>query len=154
MTLAKGLGNGVPIGACLAKGKAAELFAPGNHGSTFGGNPLACSAAIAVIDTLKQQKLDQHAAIIGERILSGFQASLANAKHITDIRGKGLMIGIELDQPCSALVTQALEQGLLINVTADQVVRLLPPLIIDEREADLIVSEVSNLILNFASAAK
>jgi acetylornithine aminotransferase len=154
MTLAKGLGNGVPIGACLAKGKAAELFAPGNHGSTFGGNPLACSAAIAVIETLKQQKLDQHAAKMGEHMLSGFQASLATAKHVKEIRGKGLMIGIELDRPCSELVAQALEQGFLINVTADQVVRLLPPLIIDEKEADLIVNEVSNLILNFASAAK
>lgn len=151
MTLAKALGNGVPIGACLAAPKAANIFQPGNHGSTYGGNPLACRAALAVIETMEQQKLDQRAAQLGEKMLQGFRETLQSVAGIAEIRGKGLMLGIELDRPCTELVGLALEQGLLINVTANNVVRLLPPLIISDEQAGRIVNEVSSLIKNFLS---
>jgi len=151
MTLAKGLGNGVPIGACLARGDAAEVFQPGKHGSTFGGNPLACSAALAVLDTLEQDKLVARAATLGERLLKGFESELGGLKAVEEIRGRGLMLGIELDRPCTELVKQALEQGLLINVTADKVVRLLPPLILSDEQADTIITQVSQLIRNFVA---
>ncbi|MDH5786657.1 MAG: aspartate aminotransferase family protein, partial [Chromatiales bacterium] len=124
MTLAKGLGNGVPIGACLATGAAAELFQPGNHGSTFGGNPLACAAGIAVVDTLAGDNLLAHAEHLGSEILKGFKLALDDQPYIKDIRGKGLMIGIELDRDCGTLVGMALERGLLINVTAGNTIRL------------------------------
>ncbi|MCL5668662.1 MAG: aspartate aminotransferase family protein [Gammaproteobacteria bacterium] len=153
MTLAKSLGNGVPIGACLARGAAAELFQPGSHATTFGGNPLVCSAALAVVKTLEQEKLDERAALLGARMLAGFARALEGLNHVTAIRGKGLMIGIELDRPCADLVQRALAQGLLINVTAERVVRLLPPLVISETEADQIVAGVSGLIKDFAEAA-
>lgn len=153
MTLAKGLGNGVPIGACLARGAAAEVFKPGSHATTFGGNPLACSAALAVIKTLEQENLPARAHALGERMLTGFAHSLAGQPQVRAIRGKGLMIGIELDRPCAELVGQALAQGLLINVTAERVVRLLPPLIISDAEADQIVAGVTALIQSFAKAA-
>ncbi len=153
MTLAKALGNGMPIGACLARGDAAQVFKPGNHGSTFGGNPLACSAALAVIDTLEQDKMAARAQYLGTRMLSGFAAALAGNSHVVQIRGKGLIIGIELDRPCAELVGKALSQGLLINVTAERVIRLLPPLIISDAEADQIVAGVSSLIQSFAKAA-
>lgn len=149
MTLAKALGNGVPIGACLAGPKAADIFKPGNHGTTYGGNPLACRAALAVIDTMETGKLDLRAAELGNFMLRGFKDSLQAVQGIRDIRGKGLMIGIELDRPCGELVAQALQAGLLINVTANSVVRLLPPLIITDEEAGRIVNEVSSLIENF-----
>ena len=151
MTLAKALGNGMPIGACLAGPKAANIFQPGNHGSTYGGNPLACRAALAVVDTMEQNKLAQRAAELGETLRQGLTDKLHSVKGVKDIRGKGLMIGVELDRPCAALVTQALEQGLLINVTANTVVRLLPPLIISDDEATQIVNDVSSLIENFLS---
>jgi len=151
MTLAKALGNGMPIGACLAKGAAAEVFKPGNHGSTFGGNPLACAAAIAVVDTMESQKLDQRAAELGQRMLDGFKANLQGLEGISEIRGRGLMLGIELDRPCAELVQQAMDKGLLINVTAGNVVRLLPPMILTDAEADHIVTDVSTLIQNFLS---
>jgi acetylornithine/N-succinyldiaminopimelate aminotransferase len=153
MTLAKGLGNGVPIGACLARGAAAEVFKPGSHATTFGGNPLACSAALAVLHTLEQEHLAERAAVLGERMLNGFARALAGHQQARDIRGKGLMIGIELDRPCAELVGQALSQGLLINVTAERVVRLLPPLILTDSEADQIIEGVSALIHAFAKAA-
>jgi len=153
MTLAKGLGNGVPIGACLARGAAAEVFKPGSHATTFGGNPLACSAALAVLHTLEQGHLDERAAVLGERMLNGFARALAGHQQVRAIRGKGLMIGIELDRPCAELVGQALSQGLLINVTAERVVRLLPPLILTDGEADQIIEGVSSLIHAFAKAA-
>lgn len=146
MTLAKGLGNGVPIGACLARGTAAELFKPGNHGSTFGGNPLACAAGLAVLDVLEQNDLATRAEHLGTRMLLGLAEALKGNPRVVDVRGKGLMIGIELDRPCGELVKRALEQGLLINVTAERVVRLLPPLIISDAEADQIVRQVSHLI--------
>jgi len=153
MTLAKSLGNGVPIGACLARGAAAGLFQPGSHATTFGGNPLVCSAALAVVKTLVQEKLGERAALLGARMLAGFTRALEGQGHVAAIRGKGLMIGIELNRPCADLVPRALAQGLLINVTAERVVRLLPPLVISETEADQIVAGVSELIKNFAGAA-
>jgi acetylornithine/N-succinyldiaminopimelate aminotransferase len=153
MTLAKGLGNGVPIGACLAQGQAAELFAPGHHGSTFGGNPLACAAGLAVCNTLQAGNLTTQAAQRGELLLGKLQKRLGSTEGVTDIRGKGLMLGIELDRPCAELVTQALDAGLLINVTAERVVRLLPPLIISEDETQQIAEKVSDLILAFLAKA-
>lgn len=153
MTLAKALGNGVPIGACLAGGKAADVFGPGNHGSTFGGNPLACRAALAVIDTMQQEQLTHRAAELGEYFINRFQTLLADTSGVVDIRGKGLMLGIELAQDCPQLVTQALEKGLLINVTAGKVVRLLPPLVLTQEQADQIIKIVVALIQDFLQAA-
>lgn len=149
MTLAKSLGNGVPIGACLASGAAAELMKPGSHGSTFGGNPLACRAGLAVMETLDSDNLIENAAHIGTHLLNGLQESLGNTAGVVAIRGKGLMLGIELDRPCSALVGQALERGLLINVTADRVIRLLPPLIMTTRQADILIEHISELVARF-----
>lgn len=146
---AKGLGNGVPIGACLAHGAAAEVFAPGNHGSTFGGNPLACAAALAVVETIEQEKLCQNAETLGNFLLSGLEQKLAGQTIVREIRGKGLMIGIELTAPCAELVDLAREQGLLINVTAGNTVRLLPPLIIDQQQAEQILDTVTQLITAF-----
>ena len=152
MTLAKGLGNGMPIGACLARGAAADVFKPGNHGSTFGGNPLACSAALAVLETIEREKLSDRAAQLGLRMKTGLDSALAGVAGVVQIRAKGLMIGIELDRACGELTKQALAQGLLINVTAEKIVRLLPPLIISDAEADQIVSGVSALIKSFLTA--
>lgn len=146
MTVAKALGNGVPIGACLARGEAAGILQPGNHGSTFGGNPLACRVGLAVIDTLQQDKLVERAATLGASLLAGLREQLADCDGISDIRGHGLLLGIELAQPCAELVTLALEQGLLINVTAGNVVRLLPPLVMSDEQAAQLVSELSALI--------
>jgi acetylornithine aminotransferase len=149
MTLAKGLGNGMPIGACLARGSAAEVFAPGNHGSTFGGNPLACRVGISVLDTIEKEGLSARAAELGSRMLSAFKERLGELEGVTDIRGLGLMLGIQLDRPCGELVTQALAQGLLINVTADQVIRLLPALTMDDKACDEIVDKVVGLVSEF-----
>ena len=151
MTLAKALGNGVPIGACLARGKAAGLFHPGQHGSTYGGNPLVCAASLAVIETMENSKLDQRTAQLGEHMLNAFKQQLAGIKGVVEIRGMGLMLGIQLDRPCAELVKAGLEAGILINVTAGDVVRLLPPLIISEQQADQIVTMVSKLIRDFLS---
>ncbi len=151
MTLAKGLGNGFPIGACVAKGAAADVLVPGNHGSTFGGNPLACTAALATIKTMSEQNLAQRAADLGAYFQQGFNKSLADLITqgvVRDIRGKGLMIGIELNKPCTELVQKALDKKLLINVTADNVIRLLPALITSDAQADEIISLVSELIRN------
>jgi acetylornithine/N-succinyldiaminopimelate aminotransferase len=149
MTLAKGLGNGVPIGACLASGEAAGLFQPGHHGSTYGGNPLVCAAALAVVDTLEQQSLPDRATQLGDRLLEGLKSALADQSGVVEIRGCGLMLAIELDRPCGELMQQALDVGLLINVTAGNVVRLLPPLILSDAEADQITAGVSQLIKSF-----
>jgi acetylornithine/N-succinyldiaminopimelate aminotransferase len=149
MTLAKGLGNGVPIGACLGRGKAAEVFKPGNHGSTFGGNPLSSSAALAVLQTIEDGALVQRAEQLGQRLLDAFTRRLGGRPGVIAVRGLGLMLGIELDRPCAELMPRALERKLLINVTADKVVRLLPPLIIDDEQAETIVEEVSTLIETF-----
>ena len=151
MTLAKGLGNGVPIGACLAKGVAAELFQPGHHGSTFGGNPLACAAGLAVVDTLVGEQLLERATTLGEQLVQGFKLALSEQEYITDIRGKGLMVGIELDRPCGELVGMALERGLLINVAAGNTVRLLPPLVMSDDEAEQLISGVTDLINDFVA---
>jgi len=151
VTLAKALGNGVPIGACLARGAAAELFAPGNHGSTFGGNPLACRAGLSVCDTLESENLPARAAQLGEMLLHQFRAALSSIDGIQEVRGLGLMIGIELDRPCGELVGMALDAGLLINVTAGNVVRLLPPLILSNEEATQLVTLLSGLIKEFVT---
>ena len=153
MTLAKGLGNGVPIGACLARGAAAELFGPGRHGSTFGGNPLACSAALAVLDVLTASDLPARAAALGEDLMTLFRERLADAPGVVEVRGKGLMIGIELDRPCGDLVGQALAAGLLVNVTADKVIRLLPPLVLEDEQAQLLVDSLESLIRHFLHQA-
>ncbi len=149
MTLAKGLGNGVPIGACLARGLAAELLGPGKHGSTFGGNPLVCRVGRTVLETLESTQLTERAAQLGQRMLEGLRSALQGKAGVKEVRGLGLMLGIELDRPCGDLVSRALEQGLLINVTADTVIRLLPPLIISKAEADQIVATVSALVNDF-----
>ena len=146
VTIAKALGNGVPIGACMARGKAAEMMQPGSHGTTFGGNPLACRAAQAVLDTMEKDKLVARAEELGEQLLNGFRAALQDVKGVKEVRGLGLMIGIELEQPCSELPGKALAQGLLINVTAERVIRLLPPLIMTGKQADLLVAQVSDLV--------
>ncbi|MGH8554021.1 MAG: aspartate aminotransferase family protein [Gammaproteobacteria bacterium] len=149
LTLAKSLGNGVPIGACLARGQAAELIQPGMHAATFGGNPLACRAALAVLATLEQAGLVKRAAQLGRRILDGLGGLLHGCAHVRAIRGKGLMIGIELTRPCGELVDRALNEGLLINVTADTVVRLLPPLVMSDLEAAELVHKLGALIKGF-----
>jgi acetylornithine/N-succinyldiaminopimelate aminotransferase len=153
MTLAKGLGSGVPVGACLAAGKAAGTFKPGNHGSTFGGNPLACTAAFTTLDILEQDQLLAHAATIGEFLLNGFRERLGKIAGVTAIRGQGLMIGIELNKPCGDLVKRALAQGLLINVTAENVIRLLPPLVFTQAEALQLLDMLCPLVADFLTQA-
>lgn len=146
MTLAKALGNGVPIGACLARSEAASALKPGSHGSTFGGNPLACAAALAVVDTMQRENLVERAGEAGARLEAGLERALYGQNCVIEIRGRGLMLGIELNRPCSELVSMALEQGLLINVTAERVVRLLPPLIVSNEQIDEIAGKLGNLI--------
>jgi acetylornithine aminotransferase len=152
MTLAKGLGNGMPIGACLVAGSAVGILQAGNHGSTFGGNPLACSAALSVLTTIEQEGLLGHVNDLGKQMLTAFQNSLGGKPGVKDIRAHGFMLGIELSMPCAELVKKALAEGLLINVTADSVIRLLPPLIINAEEASMIVDKVSKLVLDFLSS--
>ena len=152
MTLAKALGNGVPIGACLARGDAAGVLGPGSHGSTFGGNPLACRAALAVLDALAADALPARASATGERIRTGLRDGLADLSGVVAVRGRGLMIGVELDRACGELVATALDAGLLINVTAQRVVRLLPPLIIDDAQAEQIVGTVVHIVRDFLGA--
>jgi acetylornithine/N-succinyldiaminopimelate aminotransferase len=149
LTVAKALGNGVPIGACLARATAAGLMHPGNHGTTFGGNPLATRAALAVLDAIEQERLVTHAAELGQQLLEGFREQLAGLTGVKEIRGLGLMIGIELDRPCAELVRRALERGLLINVTAERVIRLLPPLVTTAHQGRMIVEKVSELVREF-----
>ena len=149
MTLAKALGNGMPIGACLASGPAADLFGPGSHGSTFGGNPLACAAALAVVGTMREQDLPEKAIRLGDRIANGLGAALDGIDAVREIRHKGCMIGIELDRPCGELVSKGLEAGLLINVTAGNVIRLLPPLVMNNEEADALVKGLAATVREF-----
>ena len=149
VTTSKGLGNGVPIGACLAHGEAAQLMQPGNHGSTFGGNPLACAAALATINTLQDDHLIERAAVLGDRIMASFKTALAGVEHVVEIRGKGCMIGIELNKPCKSLFSTAMAAGLIINVTADTVIRLLPPFIMTDDQADQVVAILAPLIKDF-----
>lgn len=146
VTTAKGLGNGIPIGVCLARGKAAEVFKPGNHGSTFGGNPFSCAVASTVVDEIESRDLCKRAGELGDRMMANFRERLGKLNNVKEVRGKGLMMGIELDVPCSELVGKAMDKGLLINVTAEKVIRLLPPLIISDEEADQIVDIICTLI--------
>lgn len=149
ITLAKALGNGFPIGACLARGAAANLFSPGQHGSTFGGNPMACRVACTVIDIMARDRVPERAAVLGARLLAGLQRALGDNPNVIAIRGQGLMVGIELDRPCKELVGRALaEQRLLITVTRDTIIRLLPPLVCNEVQIDEIVARVSRLLLS------
>mgnify|MGYP003629721158 CR=1 FL=1 len=150
VTVAKGLGNGMPIGACLAKGPAAQLMKPGNHGSTFGGNPVACAAASATLTAIAENHLCQRATELGARLLKQFSEALVDCEMVREVRGKGLMIGIELDKPCGKLVDQAAAAGLLINVTAERVIRLLPPLIFSDAQSEQLVSTLVPLIKAFS----
>jgi len=149
--LAKGLASGVPIGACLARGASAGVFKPGTHGSTFGGNPLACAAALATLAAIEEEGLMKNAERIGGILLAGLREALAGRPGVAEVRGHGLMIGVELDRPCGDLVKRALEEGLLINVTMDNVIRLLPPLIMNEGEARQVLSILVPLVRSFLS---
>jgi len=153
ITLAKGLGGGVPVGACVARGEAATLFKPGSHGSTFGGNLLACAAALATIDIIQSEDLCKNAAEVGSHIQTNLRRALAETPGVREVRGKGMMIGIELDRPCGDLVKTALEAGLLINVTADNVIRLVPPLVMSRAEADQLVDQLAPMIRSFLMKA-
>lgn len=149
MSVAKALGNGMPIGACLARGAAAELIQPGSHGTTFGGNPIACRVGLTVIQEMERRHLVARAGELGTRILEGFRNTLHNQPGIREIRGRGMIMGIELEIPCAELVGKALDAGILLNVTAGNVVRLLPPYILDDAEADELVRRISDLIIDF-----
>ena len=149
MTLAKGLGSGVPVGACVAAGKAADVFTYGKHGSTFGGNPLATAAGLATLNIIEQEGIRENAENIGNLIRAGFAAELKDTAGVVTVRNAGMMIGIELDRPCGDLVKMALAEKLLINVTAEKVVRLLPPLVMNEVEAKELVQRLSAVIKAF-----
>ena len=149
MTLAKSLGNGVPIGACLANNKACDAMSPGSHGSTFGGNPLAARTALAVLEFMTENNLPSRVSKIGDTMLAAFERELGNLSAVLDIRGKGLMIGIELERDCSELVAIALERKILINVTAGKVIRLLPPLIMSREEMEIVISTVCEIVKTF-----
>lgn len=151
VTTAKGLGNGFPIGVCLARGEAARTFEPGHHGSTFGGNALACAAATAVIDTIAKDDLLTRAQYLGERILDQLERAFAGADYVRAIRGKGLMLGIELTEPCAELVPLAKNLGLLLNVTAENVIRLLPPLTLTDDEADFMTDQIIRIVKLYAA---
>jgi len=154
ISVAKGLANGVPIGACLARGAAADLFQPGNHGSTFGGNPLACAAGLAVIRTLEEQQLDQRAERLGQWMLTRLRRELRGVDTVSDIRGTGLMIGIEMNYPCTRLAEDGLKRRVLFSVQSERVIRLLPPLVITETEADEIVDRVAATVRADAANAQ
>ncbi|MBL4797135.1 MAG: aspartate aminotransferase family protein [Oleispira sp.] len=148
LTTAKGLGNGVPIGVCIAKGKAAHVLQPGNHGSTYGGNPLACAAAIAVVDSIEKEHIYDNVKARSEQMRSAFTSRLIEAGLATELRGTGLMLGIVIKQDCPQLIKEALDIGLLINVTSNNVIRLLPPLNINQQDADQVVNLVCQLVEN------
>ncbi len=149
MSLAKGLASGVPIGACVARGVAAKVFKPGNHGSTFGGNPLATVAARVTLEVIEKDGLLAHAHRMGEVIMGGLRRELAGVDSVKEVRGMGLMIGVELDRPCGDIVRRALGAGLVANVTAERVIRLLPPLVIQEAEAKQVVAILAPLVKAF-----
>lgn len=151
-TVAKALGNGVPIGACLASGKAANLMQPGNHASTYGGNPLACRAALAVIDTMESEQLDKKASDLGKLLLAKLSAEFSDTPQVSNIRGLGLLIAFDLDGPCTDLMEKALAKGLLINVTAGQTIRLLPPLILSDEDIDILVERLTSLIKEYVGS--
>ena len=150
MTLAKALGNGAPIGACLATEPVAALMKPGSHGSTFGGNPLCCAAALAVVDTLKQDKLVDNAASLGADMLKNLQDNLQSLEQVREVRGIGLMIGIELHDNCTELLKAGLEQGILFSIQNENTLRLLPPLIINAQQAADIVDHITRLVTGFS----
>ncbi|TAK85543.1 MAG: aspartate aminotransferase family protein [Betaproteobacteria bacterium] len=147
--LAKGLGSGVPVGACVVGGRARGIFKPGNHGSTFGGNPLAMTAVVATLDAMKDEGLLANAERVGKLIREGIAQALGRASGVVEVRGMGLMIGVELTQPCGELVKQALDAGLVLNVTADNVIRLLPPLVMNEAEGREVVNRLVPLVKAF-----
>jgi acetylornithine/N-succinyldiaminopimelate aminotransferase len=147
--LAKGLGSGVPVGACVVGGRAKGVFKPGNHGSTFGGNPLAMTAVITTLDTIKEEGLLANAARVGKQMREGLVEAIGGAEGVKDVRGMGLMIGVELNRPCGELVKQALDAGLVVNVTADNVVRMLPPLVMSEAEGREVLHRLLPLIKAF-----
>lgn len=151
MTLAKALGNGVPMGACVARGEAAKVFSPGSHGSTFGGNPLACSVALAVLETIDELGLITRARDLGALMSRTLNDALQGVRGVSRVRGNGLMLGVELDRPCEEVVHAALDQGVLINVAAGRVIRLLPPLILDEPEAMAAVKVINGLVRKFCA---
>lgn len=154
ITLAKGLANGVPIGACLARGVAAGVFGPGNHGTTFGGGPLVCRVALATLQAIEDEGLRERARLLGARMLEGFRREFDGLAGVVEMRGAGLMLGIELDRNCGELVPQALDAGLLINVTYDRTIRLLPPLVISDAQTDEIVATLSRLVRGFLAAPR
>jgi acetylornithine/N-succinyldiaminopimelate aminotransferase len=149
VTTAKGLGNGVPIGACIARGKAADVLQPGNHGTTFGGNPLATRAGVAVIETLLAEGLIEKAKVLGDKLLADFKTKLAGNAKVVEVRGKGLMIGIELNAPAAELMDKARAKGILINVTSVNTIRLLPTFILTDAEANELVAKVVELVTEF-----
>lgn len=151
LSLAKGLGSGVPIGACLARGVAAQVFKPGNHGTTFGGGPLVSVAALTTLQVMEEEGLLDNAARVGESIKSGLKAALRDVAGVKDLRGQGLMLGVELDRPCSDIVELALQAGLLTNVTQDNVIRLLPPLIYSPAQGEKLVELLATVIKTFLS---
>jgi len=153
MTLAKGLGSGVPIGACLARGVAAKVFKPGNHGTTFGGGPLVSVAGLTTLEVIETDGLLANAARQGEAIMAGLRQSFTGVTGVKDIRGRGLMIGVELDRPCGALVARALDAGLVTNVTAESVIRLLPALVISDGESSELVSRLAGVVKAFLAQA-
>ena len=157
VSLAKGLGGGVAVGACVTGNRAKGVFSPGKHGSTFGGNPLACAGVVATIDTMKDEKLLDNATRVGRVIRDALSAGLSGCAGFVEVRGLGLMIGIELDRPCADIITMSLERGLVLNVTAESVIRLLPPLVMSEAEggqlATLLVSVVKEFLARPAAAA-
>ena len=154
MTLAKGLGSGVPIGAVLAGERVAGVMTPGTHGTTFGGNPLVSAAALATLNALEEEKLLANATRVGDYLKGALQRALDGTAGVVEVRGRGLMLGIELDRPCGVLVKQALEAGLLINVTRENVIRLLPPLIFQEADAEHLVSILTPLVQQFLAGGK
>jgi acetylornithine aminotransferase len=151
LTTAKGLGNGIPVSACLMKGPACNLFKPGNHGSTFGGNPLASIVALTVLERIEKENLLSHVQNISRQLIEQLQSALQDKPYVKQIRGKGLMLGIELDRPAREAIALGIEAGILFNVTADRVIRLLPPLIINQAEVDLLCERLVTTLDNFAS---
>lgn len=146
VTVAKALGNGIPVGACMAHGVAGEILTAGSHGTTFGGNPFACRAALTVVHEIERNQLLKRAVWLGTKIQEDLRTALGTNPHVKDIRGRGLMLAVELDRPCTELVSICADNGLLINVTADNVVRLLPPLIIEDKDVELLVTRLAGAI--------
>ncbi len=152
LPLAKGLGSGVPVGVCAVGGRARSILKQGNHGSTFGGNPLACTAVVTTIDAVHEERLLGNAVRVGETIRGGLAAALGGLPGVTEVRGMGLMIGVELERPCNELVAAALDAGLIVNVTADNVIRLLPPLVMSEAEGRMVVERLAPLVRSHLAA--